>query len=96
MLASLRTTVIGKRAAVDLELFGSAASVETLAPIDGRKVFFIGHGFVETPIYAREALGCDARIEGPAIIVQRDTTTLVDPGAQAKVDGLGNLIIDVG
>jgi N-methylhydantoinase A len=31
---------------------------------------------------------------GPAIVEQADTTTLVLPGWRARVDGLGNLVLD--
>ena len=32
----------------------------------------------------------------PAIVEQPDTTVVIDPGATAVVDGLGNLVISVG
>jgi N-methylhydantoinase A len=34
-------------------------------------------------------------IEGPAIIQQADSTCVIDPGTTAKIDSVGNLIIDV-
>ena len=36
-----------------------------------------------------------AILVGPAIVAQLDTTVLIDPGARAEVDRLGNLVIDV-
>jgi N-methylhydantoinase A len=36
-----------------------------------------------------------ARIQGPAIIQQLDATTIVETGALAAVDALGNLRIKV-
>ena len=52
--------------------------------------------FTETPIYDRARLGGGARIEGPAVIEQTDTTVLVPPGASARVDDYLNIVIDVG
>jgi N-methylhydantoinase A len=43
-------------------------------------------GALETPVYDRAVLPAGARIEGPAVIEQLDSTTLVPPGWQARVD----------
>jgi len=60
-----------------------------------RKVWFRDVGFVETDIYERDLLPVGATFEGPAIIEQPDTTTVMPPGAQCRVDEYGNLIIKV-
>jgi N-methylhydantoinase A len=96
VLANLRTTVIGRRKDIDLAVLGgSAGNGGALEPMAKRPVYFDG-GFVETPIFARDALGEGARIEGPAIVQQSDATIVIDPGASADTDRLGNLVIDVG
>ncbi len=96
VLGSLRTTVIGRRKPIDLELFGATAEAGRRAePLAKRPVYFDG-AFVETAIYDREAIGAGATIEGPAIIQQADSTAVLDPGALATSDRLGNLVIEVG
>ena len=96
ILGSLRTTVIGRRKPIDLELFGATAEAGRRAePLAKRPVYFDGV-FVETAIYDREAIGAGATIEGPAIIQQADSTAVLDPGAIATSDRLGNLVIEVG
>ena len=96
ILGSLRTTVIGRRKPIDLELFGATAEAGRRAePLAKRPVYFDG-AFVETAIYDREAIGAGATIEGPAIIQQADSTAVLDPGAIATSDRLGNLVIEVG
>ena len=47
-----------------------------------------------TPFYERERLLSGNRIEGPAIIEQYDSTTVVPPGVVAEIDRLGNIVID--
>jgi 5-oxoprolinase (ATP-hydrolysing) len=42
----------------------------------------------------REELAPGARVEGPAIIVERTATTIVEPGWRASVDALSNLILE--
>jgi len=46
------------------------------------------------PVFRRDDLGAGARLTGPAIIVQMDTTTVLNPGWRLEVDGLGNLILE--
>ena len=49
----------------------------------------------ETNIYWRDELPCGAQIIGPAVIQQLDSTTLIPPGVQAKIDLYMNIIISV-
>ncbi|MBM3568083.1 MAG: hydantoinase/oxoprolinase family protein [Alphaproteobacteria bacterium] len=62
------------------------------ARIDRQKVDFDGQP-IETPVYDRNRLGAGARIKGPAILVQLDTTTLVYPGQEGEVDRHGCLVL---
>jgi len=50
-------------------------------------------GFVDARIYERSRIAPGARFEGPAIVEQTDTTTVVEPGWQAEVDARGSLIL---
>ncbi len=52
-------------------------------------------GFVETCVYDRSRLKPGARLDGPAIVEQADTTTVIEPGWQAHVDPSGSLILSV-
>ncbi|KIL37306.1 hypothetical protein SD71_01010 [Cohnella kolymensis] len=45
------------------------------------------------PVYQREKLDVGLVIHGPAIIEQLDSTTIVNPGQQARIDGWKNIII---
>ncbi|MGB6935194.1 MAG: hydantoinase/oxoprolinase family protein, partial [Xanthobacteraceae bacterium] len=44
---------------------------------------------VDAPVYARADLACDQVVPGPAIIEERETTIIILPGWQAKVDRTG-------
>ena len=52
-------------------------------------------GFVDTPVYDRYALEAGVRIDGPAIVEERESTTIVPPGDSLEVDAHLNLIIHV-
>ena len=97
VLVNVRTAAIGRRKGVDLKaLVDWGAQGKTLADarVDFRKVFFDG-AWHETPVYHREKLPKAARFDGPAIVEQLDTTTIVEPGSTVEMDAIGNLIITV-
>jgi len=50
---------------------------------------------IETPFYRRGELPPGARLEGPAVLVQTDSTIVVPPGATAEVLESGDLSIRV-
>lgn len=49
----------------------------------------------ETAVYRRDALPVAQPIAGPAILLQKDSTTVVPPGASAVVHPSGSLVITV-
>jgi N-methylhydantoinase A len=59
------------------------------ALIGERRAYF--DRFVSTAIYERARLPLGARLAGPAIVEQPDTTTVIPPGVVALVDDAGNL-----
>ena len=50
---------------------------------------------MDTRVYARADLRAGDELAGPAVIEQPDSTTLVPPGARARVDEIGNLVLEV-
>ena len=59
------------------------------ARLGERRAYF--DAFVPTAIYERARLPLGARLAGPAIVEQSDTTTVIPPGVTALVDDAGNL-----
>ncbi len=51
------------------------------------------NGYVETAIYARDALAPGDVLTGPAVVEEFGSTVPVHPGFSARVDGFGNLVI---
>ena len=62
------------------------------SPIALREVWFDKP--VPTPVYARTDLTPGARIQGPAIVAQMDSTTVIPPGWRAGVDPFANLFLE--
>jgi N-methylhydantoinase A len=51
-------------------------------------------GFTATPVYERDRLGAGARLAGPAVVEQFDSTTLIPPGMTARVDPYLTLVLE--
>jgi N-methylhydantoinase A len=61
-----------------------------------RRALFEEYGdFVDTPVYRREGLRAGNVIEGPAIVEQVDSTTVILPRQRAEADRFGLLTITV-
>ncbi len=91
---NLRLTAVGNIAKPRLrELIGNKASTSS-AQKTTRPVFFAeSRGYISCPIYNRYLLGSESFIEGPAVVEEMDSTTVIHPGYRAKVDRFGNLIL---
>jgi N-methylhydantoinase A len=59
----------------------------------GMRDAYLGERFARTPVYDRRHIDAGAIVEGPAILVQDDSTTVVHPGQTARVVALGQLEI---
>ena len=77
-----------------LPLSCTRASAAPAEPIARRRAFFGETGeYADTAVYARGSLSVGARVPGPAILDQEDTTTVVYPGQVARVHESGSVIL---
>ncbi|WP_298816451.1 hydantoinase/oxoprolinase family protein [uncultured Roseibium sp.] len=91
-ILNLRSSITGKRPKFDLKTLAPPAE-GTVSPKSSRHVHF-DDAWHDTQIYDRLALPVGAVVHGPAILEQPDTTVLVEPNLQARVDAFGNTIIE--
>jgi N-methylhydantoinase A len=93
-IVSLRVAAIGRRPPFDFSVFAppSTASL-TDARLGSRPVWFDG-GWRDTAVWSRLDLPVDAAIVGPAVLEQDDATLVIEPGFVARVDRLGNLVVE--
>ncbi len=60
-----------------------------------RRAYFPDRGgYVATPVFDRQRLGVGARVTGPALIEERESTIVACPGQVARVDRLGCVILE--
>ena len=91
-IENLRVTVVGKRPKFSSKIFARLRERPTsTVPLGYRDVMF-GQRY-RCPVYERTQLPVHTTIEGPAIIEQDDTTTVVEPDMVMYVDDFSNLII---
>jgi N-methylhydantoinase A len=95
-IASLRATVTGivKKPGIE-RIARGAAKPPASAEAGERMAFFEAVGFVDTPTFARDALLAGNRIEGPALIEEHASTTVILPSERLEVDDIGNLVISI-
>jgi N-methylhydantoinase A len=62
--------------------------------LKGSRTAYFGE-WLDTPVYAREALAAGARVDGPAIVEERESTTVVPPGAVVDVSEDGSLVMSL-
>ena len=65
-------------------------------PYTERPVYFDDDGFVDCPIYRRVDLGVEDSLDGPTVIEEFGSTTVVFPGWKLRVDAYGNLLMERG
>ncbi len=91
--------------AVSVEAVGGGACADagerTQAPhgsSDARPVEHVemhsGGAVHRAAVYSRETLAAGARIAGPAIVAERNATTVVEPGWEARIAAGGDLVLE--
>ena len=93
-IVSLRTAAIGRRPHFDLSALAPLPDASLHAARRGTRPVWFAGAWHETTVWSRLALPVDAVVEGPAVLEQDDATTLIDPGLVARVDRLGNIIVE--
>ncbi len=77
-----------------LSLSRNGLSAGNPKPDRVRQTYFAGWTErMETAVYDRSQLHAGARVSGPAIVEQFDTTTLIPPDYHGSVDAMGNLLL---
>jgi N-methylhydantoinase A len=95
-IVSLRATVTGMmRKPTQTKIKRGTATPPKAASAGKRRAYF-GDSFRSAPTYRRAALLAGNRINGPALVEEHASTTVLRPGDRCDVDAYGNLVIAVG
>jgi len=88
---NLRYARIGRRPKFDLSVLAPVGAGST-QPLGVQRVYHQGQWW-DAQRYARLELPIGAKVNGPVILEQADTTVWLEPGFEAKVDDMGNLLV---
>lgn len=90
---NLRAVVQGPSADISAAAAAPAGTTDaSSARISAHRIYAEG-AWHDGHLYDRSALAPGHRVEGPAVILEMDSTTLVLPGHEATVDAIGNLLL---
>ena len=93
-IATLRVVGRGTIAGVTLTENENGAGEDASGAVMRNDEAYFGGEWKETPIYDRNKLQPGNAVEGPAIVQQDDTTTVIEPGYRGAVDRFGNILIE--
>jgi len=86
--------VVGRGTIKGVSLLESEdGGTEDASATRNEQVYFDG-GWMETPIYDRSKFRPGNMVAGPAVVVQDDTTTIIEPDFRGAVDRFGNILIE--
>ena len=89
----IRAVVKARATDVAARKIGSADASLADCVIQQSKFYYEG-AWYDAPLYDRSKLHTDIVVPGPSIVMEMDSTTVILPGHDAKVDKVGNLLIN--
>ncbi|NIQ39442.1 MAG: hydantoinase/oxoprolinase family protein [Proteobacteria bacterium] len=91
---NFKIVAIGQKIEVKLPEIGNDRAGK---PLKVASVYFKEKdGFVECPVYSRDDLNPGTKLDGPVLIDEVSSTTLVPPDSKVEIDGYGNVVIEIG
>ena len=96
-IVTFRVQAVGQAERVELATSPLADGDAEIALMGVRQVCLdSAEGFRPCPVYERDRLQPGHELNGPAIVEQMDTTTVLLPGDRCRVDQYRNLVIQIG
>ena len=92
VIATIRVEATGyEQVFHDPEIAAGAAPSPTAT-----QAVWLGDKWLDVPVFTRGELGSGSRIDGPAIVAEKNSTTVIDPGWSGQINDRGHLILERG
>ncbi len=95
-VVTVRVAVYGVRDRAQIDRIRVYDSAFEGKPSSRPVCFQNSNGWMDCPVYHRGALPPGTRIDGPAVVEERSSTILVEPGDVLEVNEYGHLLLHVG
>jgi N-methylhydantoinase A len=92
-IVNFQVTAVGVIPKPQFKRFDAPKAAQQQPPHERRIAYFDGSEAIEVPVYRRTALAPGAAVEGPAVIEEKTSTTVLYPGQRAEVDEYLNIEI---
>jgi N-methylhydantoinase A len=93
-IVNFQVTAVGQIPKPKIHEMAIAPTAQLPTPAERRMVYFSASEAIEVPVFRRAALPAGASIDGPAIIEEKTSTTVLYPGQHARIDGYLNVEIE--
>jgi N-methylhydantoinase A len=92
LLVNLRTSLMGEPAVSDMSAYHRLPNTAPSSS-DTCTVYFDGKPQTAV-VYQRHSLPCDFEIVGPALLLQQDSTSFIEPGYRGVVQKCGSIFVE--
>ena len=95
-IVNIRVAGLGHNRPIELPAAPAAAADPSSARTGARPVYFESVGFLDTAVYDRPRLRPGMVVDGPALVEEQTSSTLIPPGSRAEILADFGLAIPVG
>ena len=93
IVEAVSAEAVGAMDGIDALRFAAPPAGDVLPPPLGMATLYADGALHDAPIHGREKLPVDVPLDGPAILIEANATTVVEPGWQARMTAHGDLLL---
>jgi N-methylhydantoinase A len=92
-IVNFQVTAVGAIPKPQFSAKAAPAALEPPIPHETRAAYFNSTDAIQVPVFRRSTLAAGAAIDGPAVIEEKTSTTVLYPGQRAEIDGYLNIAV---
>jgi N-methylhydantoinase A len=92
-IVNFQVTAVGAIPKPQFSPIAPPAHSQPPIPHEMRTAYFNATDAIQVPVFRRSALAAGAVIDGPAVIEEKTSTTVLYPGQRAEIDGYLNIAV---
>jgi N-methylhydantoinase A len=92
-IVNFQVTAVGAIPKPQFSAIAASERVQPPIPHETRAAYFNSIDAIQVPVFRRSTLAAGAVIDGPAVIEEKTSTTVLYPGQRAEIDGHLNIAI---